>query len=206
VVITPFVISSFVITSFVINCFIITCFIIACAAVPALAQGARAQRPAARGAQPAAEGVSPAEIQQMFDAYVLMQAQDVLQLRDDQYPRFLSRLRALQAARRRAEMQRLQNINQLRRILQSGDLPSEGMIKNNEAMIKERLKALDDLAASSAAEVKQAMDSIDEVLDLRQQARFRVLEEEMERKKVDLVSRTRQANRPNANRPRVPQP
>jgi hypothetical protein len=168
-------------------------------AVPAFAQGARAQRPAARNAQPAVEGVSPAEIQQMFDAYVLMQAQDVLQLRDDQYPRFLSRLRALQAARRRAEMQRLQNINQLRRILQGGELPT------NETTIKERLKALDDLATSSAAEIKQAMDSIDEVLDLRQQARFRVLEEEMERKKVDLVSRTRQANRPNANRPRPPQ-
>lgn len=176
------------------------------AAGRAEAQGARAQRPAARNAQPAAEGVSPAEIQQMFDAYVLMQAQDVLQLRDDQYPRFLSRLRALQAARRRAEMQRLQNINQLRRILQSGDPPNEAMIKNNEALIKERLKALDDLAVSSAAEVKQALDGVDEVLDLRQQARFRVLEEEMERKKVDLVSRTRQANRPNANRPRPPQP
>lgn len=162
---------------------------------PALsAQRGRADE---RGAPPpVGAGVSAAEIQQMFDAYVLMQAQDVLQLRDDQYPRFLTRLRALQAIRRRAEVQRLQTINQLRRILQAGD----GRV--DESMIKDRLKALQDLSASVAAETRQAQDSLDEVLDLRQQARFRVLEEEMDRKKVELVMRTRQANRPQANRPR----
>jgi Spy/CpxP family protein refolding chaperone len=163
------------------------------------AAGAQAQgRAAQRGVQPAdpaaAPGVSPGEIQQMFDAYVLVQAQDVLQLKDDQYAQFVTRLRALQAVRRRNENQRLTLVNQLRRILQAGD-------KANEGMIKERLKTLSDLNASALTEARQAQDSLDEVLDLRQQARFRIFEEEMERRKVELVMRTRQANR-QANRPR----
>ena len=44
---------------------------------------------------------SPAELQRLFDAYVLVQAQDVLQLTDAQLPDFMSRLRALQEVRRR---------------------------------------------------------------------------------------------------------
>jgi hypothetical protein len=164
-------------------------------AIPAYGQAVRGQRPAGRAAQPAAEGVTPAEIQQMFDALFLVRAQEVLQLREDQYPRFLTRLRALQAIQRRAENQRRQALNQLRRLLQNDARP-------DEAAIKERLKALEDLAAGVAAETKQAQASLDEVLDVRQQARFRLLEEEMERRKLDLLARTRQANRPQANRPR----
>jgi hypothetical protein len=150
-----------------------------------------------RGVQPPSgqAGVTPAEIQRMFDAYFLVQAQEALQLRDDQYPRFLSRLRALQSIRRRAEVQRRQSINQLRRLLQPGGGPTD------EAMLRERLQALNDLDASVAAEVRQARAGLDEVLDIRQQARFRVLEEEMERRQVELMMRTRQANRGQPNRP-----
>jgi hypothetical protein len=169
-----------------------TAVLVSLAASTVQAQNARAgQRPAQRGAAPVeGRGVTPAEIQQMFDAYFLVQAQEALKLRDDQYPPFLTRLRALQAIRRRAEGQRRQAVNQLRRLLQ----PGEGQM--DEGGIRERLKTLNDLETTVAAEVRRAQDSLDEVLDLRQQARFRVLEEEMERRKVELVMRTRQANRP----------
>lgn len=159
------------------------------------AQGRAAQRGAPPPDPAAAPGVSPGEIQQMFDAYAIVQAQDVLQLKDDQYAQFVARLRALQAVRRRTENQRLMLVNQLRRILQAGD----GRI--DETMIKDRLKSLDDLNLSAVTDIKQAQESLDEVLDLRQRARFRIFEEEMERRKVELVLRTRQANR-QANRPR----
>lgn len=176
---------------------IVIAFAIALALGPALEAQAPG-RAGQRGLQPpesaAAPGVSPGEIQQMFDAYVLVQAQDVLQLKDDQYAQFVTRLRALQAVRRRSENQRLMIVNQLRRLLQAGD----GRV--DETMILERLKSLDDLRTSSLSEIKQAQDGLDEVLDLRQRARFRIFEEEMERRKVELVMRTRQANR--QNRPR----
>jgi hypothetical protein len=151
------------------------------------AQGRAAQQPAPPAA--AQPGVSPAEVQQMFDAYALVQAQKALNLRDDQYPKFLTRLRALQTVRRRAETQRLRIINELRRITQAPDGPVD------EAMIKDRLKTLNDLGASVATEIRQAQNDLDEVLDVRQQARFRVFEEEIERRKVELVVRARQARR-----------
>ena len=69
--------------------------------------------------------------------------------------------------------------------------------KSDDAQIKERLKALQDQEASSATEITKAYDAIDQVLDLRQQARFRAFEEAMERRKIELVTRARQNVRQN---------
>jgi hypothetical protein len=60
------------------------------------------------------------------------------------------------------------------------------------------------LEAQSAAELRRAYDGIDEVLDVRQQARFRVFEEQIERRKLDLISRARQNNRPQPQRKQPP--
>jgi hypothetical protein len=110
-------------------------------------------------------------------------------LSDDQYPKFLTRLKALQAVRRRSENQRLRVLNELRRMTQAPDGPID------EAAIKDRLQTLNDLSASVVAELRQAQNDLDEVLDLRQQARFRVFEEDIERRKIELVVRARQARR-----------
>jgi hypothetical protein len=40
--------------------------------------------------------------------------------------------------------------------------------------------------------LRKAYDSLDEVLDVRQQARFRIFEENLERRKMDLLLRARQ--------------
>jgi hypothetical protein len=168
---------------------VVLCALGASAALEAQARGAQGRAERAAPQLEGAPGVSPGEIQQMFDAYVLVQAQDVLQLADDRYPQFVTRLRALQTVRRRGENQRMMLINQLRRILQAAD----GRL--DESMIKDRLRMLSELDATVAAEVKQAQESLDEVLDVRQQARFRVFEQEMERRKVELVMRARPANR-----------
>jgi hypothetical protein len=153
----------------------------------AFAQG-RQNRPRAMAPPAAADGVSPAEIQRLFDAYVVMQAQQELQLTDEQYPRFLSRVRALQDIRRRHQNERGRILQELRRITQNNA---------DETLIRPRLSALADLEERSAAEARDAMKAVDEVLDLRQQARFRVFEEQMERRKVELVLRAQQGNRRN---------
>ena len=56
-------------------------------------------------------------------------------------------------------------------------------------------RAVVDLDARAVADVRKAHDALDQVLDVRQQARFRVFEENMERRKLELVARARQANR-----------
>ena len=62
-------------------------------------------------------------------------------------------------------------------------------------MIKERLTALQELESRNAAEMRKAYNALDEVLDVRQQARFRVFEEQIERRKIELLMRARQQNR-----------
>lgn len=157
----------------------------------ALAQGGAPRRngPAAAGA----EGVSPGEIQRLFDAYVVMQAQEELQLTDEQYPKFLTRVKALQAARQRGLVDRGRIVQDLRRLSDANPI--------DETQAKNQLKALADVDARTATEVRDALSGIDQVLDLRQQVRFRIFEEQMERRKVDLLMRARQANRQRQSAP-----
>ena len=145
----------------------------------------QAQRQGAAGEAP---NVSPAEIQRMFDSYALMQAQDQLQIGDDQFPQFLTRFKALQDLRRQALQQRTRRITELRRLLNAPQL--------DEAAVREQMKGLEELDARVQVDVKRAYDAIDQILNVRQQAKFRVFEELMERRKLELVTRARQANRP----------
>lgn len=141
-----------------------------------------------------ADGVSPAELQRLFDAYVLVQAQDALQLTDAQAGPFLSRFRALQDTRRRQLADRTRIVQDLRRLAERGRAAATA-----HDAIRERLKALRDLETRNVTEVLQAVDRLDEVLDPVQQARLRVLEEQMERRKLELLLRARQGAR--ARRP-----
>jgi hypothetical protein len=139
--------------------------------------------------------VSPAEIQRMFDAYALVQAQDQLKLGDEQFPQFLTRFKALQETRRRGQAERARALQDLMRASRQ-----DNVRRIDDMELRERLKALQDLDARTAADVKKAYDAVDQVLDLRQQVRFRVFEEMMERRKIELITRARQNSRPRIRR------
>ena len=144
--------------------------------------------------------MSPAEIQKLFDAYLVMEAQQALALTDQQYPQFLARLRTLQETRRRNQQERIQLMGQLQRLTSP-----RAASRDDEASIKERLTALQELESRNAAEMRKAYTALDEVLDVRQQARFRVFEEQIERRKIELLMRARQQNRPQ-NKPPARRP
>ena len=139
-----------------------------------------------RGPGPGA-AVAPAEIQRLFDAYALVQAQTQLQLSDEEYPQFLARFKALQDARRRGLQQHTRLVLELRRLL-TASRPDEGQLKD-------RVQALRDADARSAVDIRNAYDAVDQILDVKRQAEFRVFEEMMERRKLELVTRARQAIR-----------
>jgi hypothetical protein len=129
-------------------------------------------------------------LQELMDSYALMQAQRQLQLTPDQAPQFILRLRDLQQARRRVFRQRVAIIQELRRLTQGG----RGQTSDADAaQINERLRSLDDLDVRSADDVKQAMANLDQVLEPFQRARFRILEEQLERNKVEILLRARRA-------------
>ena len=151
-------------------------------------QGGRGGQRQGGGSGPDEGGVTPAEIQRMFDAYALMQAQEQLKIGDEQFTRFLTRFKALQEVRRQTLQERARIIQNLRRLVNAP--------QPDEAQIKDRMNALQEVETRSAADMKKAYEAIDQVLDIRQQAKFRVFEETMERRKLELVMRARQANRP----------
>ena len=49
---------------------------------------------------------TPLEIQRLFDAYALIQAQEMLELSNEQYGQFVTELKALQEIRRTNEQER----------------------------------------------------------------------------------------------------
>ena len=151
------------------------------AARPSFAQG---QAPAAP-ADPA--DLRPAEIQRLFDAYFLMEAQQTLGLTDQQYAPFLTRLKALQETRRRHLASRAALLVDLARMTAPRAARSA-----DDAALKAQLTALQELESRSAAELRKAYGELDALLDPRQQARFRVFEDQLERRKLELMLRARQ--------------
>src|SRR5947209_10270872 len=103
----------------------------------AAAQG-RAGRP---GIGEGDERISPSEIQRMFDAYALMQAQEQLKIGDEQFAKFLTRFKALQDVRRQALVERARIVNTLRRLVNQG---------GTDAEIRDRITALQDLDTKAA--------------------------------------------------------
>lgn len=145
----------------------------------------QAPAPAVAAPDADAQGVSAGEIQRLYDAYALVQAQDALQLSDEHYVRFVARLKALQETRRRHFVTRNRILQDLRRLTNESTAA-------DEAALRDRLKALRDEEERGAAELRQAQDGVDELLDVRQQAKFRLFEEQMDRKRLDLLMRARQ--------------
>lgn len=176
---------------------------------PPPAPAVRAQRPRAgqgggavqgegraTGSQ-AADRLEIAELQRLFDAYLIMQAQDALQLDDAQFGQFMPKLKALQDTRRRNEQGRHQLVVELARMTASAG-------GSDETLIKEKLRALQELEARAAAELRRAYDTLDQLLDVRRQARFRVFEQNMERRKFQLMLRARRSEAGRLDSGRVP--
>ena len=166
---------------------------------PAEARAGRAGRegaPTPRGGQrrglPALRGdMTPQQLDQAFDRFMVAQARGALQLTPEQVGRFGPRLVQLQVARRRAQRERRQLVQEL-----NGLTPNGAAV--DEAMVAEKLKALDEQAARADASVRAAYQDIDAVLTPAQRLRFRAFELRMEQRKLELISRARQAARPAA--------
>jgi hypothetical protein len=158
----------------------------------------RAGQGLGRGMGGPAQRIEVAELQRLFDAYLVMQAQDALQLDDVQFGQFLPKLKQLQETRRRNEQVRQRIVAELSR-LTAGPATSGG-----EPALKERLQALQDLDGRAAAETRRAYESLDQQLDVWRQARFRVFEQNMERRKFQLMLRARRGDAGRLDSDRLP--
>jgi hypothetical protein len=148
-------------------------------------------------AQPAAQeppALAPGEVQRLLDGYELVQAQDFLALSDTEFVTFLPKLRALQEARRRNEQERLRLLAELRKMT-----APQAQVSEND--LRDRVRTLRELETRAVAEIERAIDGVDQTLDVRQQARFRIFEQQIEQRKLQLLMRARQIQQNRANRP-----
>jgi Spy/CpxP family protein refolding chaperone len=151
-----------------------------------------AAQPPAQNPPPKGEGgagartpiLTPIELERWFDSYVLLQAQETLKLTDAQFPKFLPRLKSLQDIRRRHLQARRQILLTLAKLVKADPL--------DEVQVREQMKGLRELDVKAADDMRKAYDGLDEVLDAAQQARFRLFEEQVERRKIDLLMKARQ--------------
>jgi hypothetical protein len=156
---------------------------------------ARARQGQGRGREDAeAPPISLIELQRLFDAYFIIQAQDALNIDDAKFTDILPRLKALQDVRRRHDQERRQAVGALAKLT----APAAVI---DEAQVRDKLRALQELESRAAADLRKAYDAIDQGLDVRQQARFRVFEQNMERRKLELMLRARRAQTPGAAGP-----
>jgi Spy/CpxP family protein refolding chaperone len=131
----------------------------------------------------------------MIDAYIMSNLQESLQLSDDQYVKVLPLVKRLQTDRRALAQRRQQDLQELRRVLASGSA--------TEARVGELLREIKSAEAEEPATLKKDRDAIDAALTPVQQAKFRVMEVEVERKIRELMNQIR-ADRRGQARPRRP--
>ena len=137
---------------------------------------------------PPRDGLTPREIQAQFDAYVIAQAETALEISEDQYPQFVRRVRALQAARRTARVQRNRLLAELGQLLRARE-------NADQNRVGAATRALDEQERAAVVDVQKAYSSIDEILSPWQRGRFRLLEDQLEQKKLDMLFRARQGPR-----------
>lgn len=124
----------------------------------------------------------------MIDAYFVSNLQESLGLTDEQFVRLLPMVRRLQNDRRQYAQRRQRALQEMRKALQSGGA--------TEGRIEELLREVKAAEGEEAPALRRDREAIDAVLSPVQQAKFRILELEVERKIREMMAQMRGQARP----------
>src|SRR5262249_35255845 len=156
--------------------------------IPALLL-ALAQAPAvAPEDRPSPGGRPREEAAKMIDAYMVSNLQESLGLTDEQFVKLLPLVKRMQTDRRESMQNRMLHLRELRRSLGSGTA--------TEAQILDQLKELKAIDAEMPARNRRNLEAVDAVLTPLQQAKFRVLEVDIEQKIRGLLGQIRRGRPP----------
>ena len=151
------------------------CVVLAVGAAGALAQ---------EEAPPGADRPARDEAFKLVDAYVVSNLQESLGLTDEQYAKAIPLVKRLQSERREYYLERTRSLREMRRLLQRGGA-TEGQVLD----LLKQLKALD---VDGPARTRKSLEALDAMLNPVQQAKYRVLELEVEQRMRELMNRVRQ--------------
>lgn len=143
----------------------------------------RAQDRSKPGGEAAAGGESRREAFRIVDAYVVSNLQESLGLTDAEFVKVLPLVQKLQTSRREYLLARGRLLHQLRRQLGSGSA--------DEAEVRRTLDELKKTEATGPERTRAALAELDAALGPLQQAKFRVLELDVEQRLRELMGRAR---------------
>jgi hypothetical protein len=135
--------------------------------------------------QPTTPRAAREEAFRMVDAYVLSNLQESLGLSDEQFARAIPLVKTLQRERREYLVERGRLVREMRRLLQQG-----GAVEPQVLELLKQAKALD---AEGPERSRRGLEALDALLTPLQQAKYRVLESEVEQRMRELLSRARSA-------------
>jgi Spy/CpxP family protein refolding chaperone len=160
------------------------------ALVVALGAGGAGARPQE---EPPAAGERPRdEAFKLVDAYVVSNLQESLGLTDEQFGKAVPLVKRLQTERRGYYVERTRTVREMRRLLRRGGA--------TEAQVVDLLNKLKALDADGPTRIQQNLAALDAILTPVQQAKYRVLELDVEQRMRELISRARPRGRAGAPR------
>ena len=124
----------------------------------------------------------------MIDAYFVSNLQESVGLSDEQFVRVLPMVKRLQNDRRQYAQRRQRALQEMRKLLQSGAA--------TEGRLEELLRELKAVESEQPQAIRRDLEVIDGVLTPVQQAKYRILELEVERKIRELMTQMRGEGRP----------
>ena len=135
--------------------------------------------------QPPAGAERPARTEafKMVDAYVMSNLQESLGLSDEQFAKAIPLVKKLQTERREYYLERTRKVREMRRLLRQGGA--------TEAQVLDLLRQVKALDADGPARTQRNLEALDALLTPVQQAKFRVLEIEVEQRMRELMGRAR---------------
>lgn len=145
-----------------------------------LLAGAAAAQQESPGARPPRE-----EAFGMVDAYLVSNLQESLGLSDEQFARAIPLVKKLQRERREYLLERNRSLREMRRLLRRGGTP--------ESQVLEQLAQLKRLELEGPERTRRNLEALDAVFEPVQQAKYRVLESDVEQRVRELMSRGRAA-------------
>ncbi len=152
----------------------------------AAAASAQPGGPPTDGPLPPGEGRAREDIAKMIDAYIISNLQEGLGLSDEQFVKLLPLVKRLQNDRRGLAQRRQRTVMELRRLLQSGTA--------TDARVSELLRELKTIETEEPALIRRDRDALDALLTPLQQAKYRLMEVELERRLREMISQARNRN------------
>jgi Spy/CpxP family protein refolding chaperone len=121
----------------------------------------------------------------MVDAYVVSNLQESLSLTDEQFAKAIPLVKKLQSERREYLLARNRAMREMRRLLQQGGA--------SESRVLELLNEVRTLDVEGPERTRHNMAALDALLTPIQQAKYRVLEGDVEQRLRELMNRGRAA-------------